>query len=952
MAVLPVDVLRPLEAASPTSDEAVLDRTWWGQYCRSLTRMSPAAREALDDDARWVADRAFPLKDGSFDVGKWAEGSRLRTGIVVGSVQSGKTSHMLGVAALALDRGVDILIVLAGTRLALWIQTYERLLHQLDGSTPEDSWQRDTERVLVPQPYDLLQGERADPRRYTEGSRYSVEKALSEQRPLMLIIPKEDDHLRIVSRFLASVLPKESLDARQKPLSMLILDDEADDASILDAQDGSKITPQLIAALWSGRVGSVDTRHPSLYATYVAYTATPQANYLQHTHNPLAPRDFHAALRVPLDRGTLAPRALSFQEPSGIQSYYCGGDVFYEWLRGLPGDPCIERDFPERRTDVGDAAFAASVVRARRVILADALRAYLVAGAVRLVHQRKCLSILGEQPLDLADLKALLPQPHTMLYHPSALRDEHFNGAGEVALWSGLTSDLEFLDAPAQPELSRLDPQGLTTRLAKEEPLWRWWLDEYQASISALSPWPGTAYQSPLSVSWGDVKDALITEVFPFTKLRVLNSDARADERPEFGPVSARGSGGKFLPPPDVYSIFVAGNVLSRGLTVEGLCTSVFVRSASEPAADTQMQMQRWFGYRGSHLPYCRLFTFSDQLSLFRAYHQNDLALKQEILSGMASGRLPFADGVQVLAGERFRATSKVESSKAPLHPGPTPSVRLVETAHSPSLDTSIKAVQSQLGTGNWMPIDVAGTRRGFIREEPLSLLDVAEFVEGLRYTLHDPDPAHPLNQRWLHLQELLRLNQPLFRAPGITPGAPVVDPGGCPFSIGAYLRLWDACLQASQAPGLYPTDAPGTPWSMIDHSSYRAARPTFYIAVRFGSAGPATDPRLRVAGTPILTMERPLSSSRGYLLETLWGTRGVGGAYHGDQLLDYHFHKSQPVPDLHEDDPWRQRGHPGLVLVHVVRLATGVDTIALGLALPHGGPDHIAALRGRRSRA
>jgi hypothetical protein len=81
--------------------------------------------------------------------------------------------------------------------------------------------------------------------------------------------------------------------------------------------------------------------------------------------------------------------------------------------------------------------------------------------------------------------------------------------------------------------------------------------------------------------------------------------------------------------------------------------------------------------------------------------------------------------------------------------------------------------------------------------------------------------------------------------------------------------------------------------------------------------------------------------------LDVLWGSRGIGGDYYGDQLFDYHFHNTQPVPRLHDDSVWRPRGHPGLVLFHIVREEQKkVDMVAVGLALPHGGPDHIAALR------
>ena len=76
-------------------------------------------------------------------------------------------------------------------------------------------------------------------------------------------------------------------------------------------------------------------------------------------------------------------------------------------------------------------------------------------------------------------------------------------------------------------------------------------------------------------------------EVFPNVALRVLNSDPAADDRPQFEPQSDEDG---WHAPEDIFTIFVAGNVLSRGLTVEGLSTSLFLRSSNEPAADTQMQ--------------------------------------------------------------------------------------------------------------------------------------------------------------------------------------------------------------------------------------------------------------------------------------------------------------------------------------------------------------------------
>lgn len=926
------------------------DGTWWSRYSRSLNRFSEDARTVISGESQFIVERAIPAKHGAPDPTAWPE-ERVRTGIVVGSVQSGKTASMLGVAALALDRGVDIIIVLAGTRVALWLQSYERLLNQLDGTDLSNYWQRRDARVLVPAPYDLLGGaERAGPNLYLESSKRSMRKAIQQRKPVVVVVPKEDDHLLALSRILSQMPSPAELAQRERPFCMLVLDDEADDASILDAHDGAKLTPRLITALWSGRLGTLATRHSNLLATYVAYTATPQASYLQATHNPLCPRHFHATLRVPGDRGALNSRSLMYAERRGLKSYYCGGEVFYERLRGLPGELCLPYPFPRHQPGEADDTYESRFRAARWRMIGDSMRAYFVSAALRLHEQGRFLSnVADDKPRSFEELTSVLPAPCTMLYHPSALRELHFQGAQDLIRWSrSVPGTEELVEVPVDTSgdaILALDPKGLERRLNAEEEEWRAWVARFQASVTALAVIPGATFPSPVTVPWATIRNLLCNEIFPYTRLRVLNSDVRADDRPGFEPVAVQEQPGKYLAPRDIHTIFVAGNILSRGLTVEGLCTSLFLRTSKEPAADTQMQMQRWLGYRGAYIPFCRVLMFDDQLALFQAYHANDEALKQEILTHMDSSDAPFADGVLVLQGAKFIATAKVDTRRVPLHPGPSPAVRLIEPGPSDEHEQNMVLVADLLSTGAWSDVEQpAGQVRGRIREQTLSLLEVATFLEGLRYGSHDPDQRDELSQRWGHLQRMLRLSEPLFRPPGRHPCRPSVDPEGCPYSIAAYLRLWAAVLERHEAPGLYPTDAPQTPWNLVDLTAYRRDRPVFYLGVRFGDAGAAHDPRL----LGIRTMKRKVSPSRPDLLEALWGTRGHGGTYVGDQLFDYCFHARQPVPRLHEDSLWRPRGHPGLVLLHIVRQEAR-DVVAVGLALPHGGPDHIAALRGQR---
>src|SRR5207249_3274126 len=60
-------------------------------------------------------------------------------------------------------------------------------------------------------------------------------------------------------------------------------------------------------------------------------------------------------------------------------------------------------------------------------------------------------------------------------------------------------------------------------------------------------------------------------------------------------------------------------------LTIEGLCVSYYTRDVDRPLEDATMQMSRWFGYRGEHLEFCRLFTTMSGYHRLRAFHENDL---------------------------------------------------------------------------------------------------------------------------------------------------------------------------------------------------------------------------------------------------------------------------------------------------------------------------------------
>ena len=168
-------------------------------------------------------------------------------------------------------------------------------------------------------------------------NRAQAERALRERIPILVVAMKHVDHLRALSTVLKkTVYP--AAEAVGRRCSLVVLDDEADDGSILDAEAESgldpatatlKQVPRHIIDLWTDRSRPQEVCSPGLRATYVAYTATPQANFLQAAHDPLAPRDFVASLRTPFDRGNQPSLEPTFREPLGIASHYIGGETFY-----------------------------------------------------------------------------------------------------------------------------------------------------------------------------------------------------------------------------------------------------------------------------------------------------------------------------------------------------------------------------------------------------------------------------------------------------------------------------------------------------------------------------------------------------------------------------------------------------------------------------------------------
>lgn len=106
--------------------------------------------------------------------------------------------------------------------------------------------------------------------------------------------------------------------------------------------------------------------------------------------------------------------------------------------------------------------------------------------------------------------------------------------------------------------------------------------------------------------------------------------------------------------------IVVGGTVLARGLTLEGLSVSFFLRTSMQ--YDTLLQMGRWFGYRRGYEDLPRLWTTSDLATRFRSLAYIEEEIREDIRNYKEHNVTPqeFAVRVRAIPGMAITAASKM----------------------------------------------------------------------------------------------------------------------------------------------------------------------------------------------------------------------------------------------------------------------------------------------------
>lgn len=221
----------------------------------------------------------------------------LKRGLIIGDVQSGKTSTYIGFMCKAADAGYKVFILLTGTIEALRKQTQERVEEGFIGINMSAD-NKEISRVGVgldnkPIHAMALTSRASD---FTGKADKIAVSLGNDKDAVVFVIKKNTTSLRKLTNWLTTLNADPS--THKIDLPMLMIDDEADNASVntsADKEDPTKIN-RLIRAL-----ANVFTK-----SNYVGFTATPFANVFidpetteKMENQDLFPEDFIVALPTP-----------------------------------------------------------------------------------------------------------------------------------------------------------------------------------------------------------------------------------------------------------------------------------------------------------------------------------------------------------------------------------------------------------------------------------------------------------------------------------------------------------------------------------------------------------------------------------------------------------------------------------------------------------------------------
>ena len=512
-------------------------------------------------------------------------GKRLRRGLVIGDVQSGKTATYAGLICKAADAGYKVVILLTGITESLRKQTQERMEEGIIGFTirvdENGRMQKKLERVGVG--LDNKEIKATAFTSYQDDFRGNVDNivtTLNSHRSLVMFIVKKN--VSVLTK-LYNWLTEQNKDMLDDLIHepMLLIDDEADNASIntkkdkLDPTKTNKVIRQLCNAFNN--------------ATYVGFTATPFANVFI---DPDTDEDMANADLFPEHFIYVLPTPSSY---IGATKIFQDDGKYHSWLKFItdieePDNDEIKVASPSELIEGGfyhkHPKEWAGLLPAS---LDEAVYSFLLANVIR-------------------DIRGDKQQPRTMMVNMSRFtKVQQYIKTYIEGLYKSIfdTVNIDFCDSDAKN---------------KHLLIYQKFAQVWEQHYSHLGiPVETVLQKSTLLESIGKIK------------VVVVNSSKESDK------LDYKGS---------TRIITIGGLALSRGLTLKGLMTSYFYRNTA--TYDVLLQMGRWFGYRNGYDDLCQIWAARDSVEYYKEISIATEELKEDLKRMFESKLTPKEFGIRV----------------------------------------------------------------------------------------------------------------------------------------------------------------------------------------------------------------------------------------------------------------------------------------------------------------
>lgn len=490
-----------------------------------------------------------------------------KRGLVVGQVQSGKTANYTGLICKAADSGFKLIIVLAGIHNNLRSQTQLRLDEGFLGfDTQHQRAFRQNNHFIgvggIDQSvvaHSLTSSlENGD---FTAGAANSLGINFNTNEPIIAVVKKNSSVLKRLNQWLSSKATE--LDDGRRVIrnkSLLLIDDEADNASINTSSDDNSATK--INGLIRDMLRLFDR------SGYVGYTATPFANiFIPLTEDDLFPRDF--IVNLPAPSNYIGPdKVFGFEITDDDNE----SENVLPIIRRV--DDYLEI-FPDKhkRNDSPPSELPVS--------LHMAIKCFILTCTIRRVRGQN-----SAHNSMLIHVSRFIAWQHAIKDLVEGLFEYYRRG-----IEMNIPEIIEELRLAFEEDYS-YDTAYLNRSTNQKET----YKEIYKSFVTTSQEILGGSLQNidpHIQVhNWEGILP-LLNEATSKIQVREINGGS-ADALNYFDH------------PNGLSVIAIGGDKLSRGLTLEGLSVSYYLRASK--MYDTLMQMGRWFGYRPGYVDLCRLF--------------------------------------------------------------------------------------------------------------------------------------------------------------------------------------------------------------------------------------------------------------------------------------------------------------------------------------------------------